>query len=215
MHVLVQTSSRTIPLGLLCYRWTRDAQVRSDDGIPVANDGRCRVEDNASMHTLVRMCGESRQALEVGVDFISRAKEAINSMTIENLPSSNPEPLLPSGSGTKPTSIIVNTLNDDAVMNITAPPWVRSRGRPKQSRMKSAIESPGGKKRKVDGVPLRRSSRISVMDDASNIPQDSGNTDGQEENYEPSQTRKCHACGEYGHYRSTCGRKSAYSSKNR
>lgn len=100
-------------------------------------------------------------------------------------------------------------------------PRVRSHGRPRTSRFKSPVEiPPSRRKMKVtathnDGTSIatrasKQKCRICGSHDhqASKCP-DNNVAD------KPVKPRKCHACGEEGHYHNTCGRKSSYLSLNK
>lgn len=88
----VQTGVRSVPSGLVCHRWTRGAHVAQGAAMVAEALARDRVEDNATIQSiayattmeLVGMCRGSRQAFEVGVDFINRAKQAMSSMTVKD-----------------------------------------------------------------------------------------------------------------------------------
>lgn len=224
--MLVSLGSPVIPDGLIMKRWTREAR----DGIPVGSDAYVDAHgdssDLAAMHCfiyasameLVAMATKSRPAFEVAVDYVNRAKLAVSSMTV--VPS---EPQLDE---TTDPSVATNNLSGVGA-TILAPPRVRSRGRPKKTRFKSPIESPGArKKRKPAGPPTtspapRRSRRNkSAEETRKNVPKcrtcssiDHYASKCPLNNVEQPRglsTRKCTTCGCTGHNRSTCGRKSSY-----
>jgi len=104
----------------------------------------------------------------------------------------------------------------------SAPPRVRSWGRPAKCHMKSPLESPGASKRKeAQPMGVRHSKRLNASS-RSNVAEGKCRLCGSNDHYAnacPENTvsdpksvavRKCKACGEEGHYRSTCGRVSTY-----
>ncbi|TVU04366.1 hypothetical protein EJB05_50065 [Eragrostis curvula] len=224
--VLVHYNFPEVPPGLIMKRWTREAKSDINDEAAVAiAQQRSRAVDESALRTLVYsaamelvgLSSSSRQAFEVGLDFISRAKKSISSMTVVS--SGSNAPLAP--------VVIENsdgTVTDgpsDLVMDLdgaSAPPRVRSRGRPVQSRFKSPIESPGCRKRKRplpssapragappptggDGVagdvPVRQSSRLSGKTvDVSALCARAKK--------KGSVVMKCRVCGAADHYASAC-----------
>jgi hypothetical protein len=72
---------------------------------------------------------------------------------------------------------------------------------------RSKVTSSAGLSNAANNPPARCRVCYSTEHDVTGCP----------ENEEPlpgPTARKCHLCGEYGHYRSTCGRKSSYSRNN-
>lgn len=240
-QVLVHKGVDRIPAGLLMKRWTREAK----DGAVIqsttdeTNGYMCRetmrtVLQSAALE-LVNVCVDSRQTFELGLDFITRAKEAVSAITV--LPgrdSSAPEimhnTVTAAGVDAEPDLTAAEPEITD-IAGAMAPERVRSRGRPKEVRMKSPIEGGEGKRKGIvtgdtdvprvgcadevnTGGPITRASkktkpakcRICASPDhfANKCP--SNNVEDK-----TTQVRKCHRCGEEGHYRSTCGRKSTYS----
>jgi hypothetical protein len=237
LQVLVQVGCRKIPQSLICERWTRDAKTWLNQEGENPEEIALRIEDNATLHALaygsamelVSMCRCSRRAFEIGVDYMSRAKQAISTITTEEATTTVNERGQPNTGNvaqqTPDDSTYISMSNrnqeqdtEQNVVNVLAPPRVVSRGRPKQSRLKSPIESPGSSKRPRTSNTaddhndsLRRSSRLSghapvemELDDEEILL---ANPDIRAGRAKP---RKCHQCGQYGHYRNTCGRKSSY-----
>lgn len=238
LQVLVQVGCRKIPQSLICERWTRDAKTGLNQEGENPEEIALRIEDNATLHALaygsamelVSMCRSSRRAFEIGVDYMSRAKQAISTITTdEEATPTVTERVQPNTANLAQqtpqdsTHISMSNRNQEQdneqnAVNVLAPPRVVSRGRPKQSRFKSPIESPGSSKRPRTSntaddhnESLRRSSRLSghapvemELDDDEIVPATPDITAGR------AKPRKCHQCGQYGHYRSTCGRKSSY-----
>ncbi|KAI4965427.1 hypothetical protein ZWY2020_054598 [Hordeum vulgare] len=144
-EVLVSIGCTSIPAGLILKRWTRQAR----DGVPVGSDGYVQAHgdssDRAAMYCfiyasameLVSMATKSRPAFEVAVDYVNRAKLDVSSMTV-----------VPTKPALDETVQVAGVAVDVAIDTILAPPRVRSRGRPKKSRFKSPIESPGARKKK-------------------------------------------------------------------
>ncbi|RLN04798.1 hypothetical protein C2845_PM13G12440 [Panicum miliaceum] len=167
--VLTHACFVSIPDDLICKRWTKNAK----DGFGYsysAEERNKRVQDAGTMHAfayasameLVSMCRSSRQAFELGVDLLGRAKEAITSITVVS-----------DGSvGITADAEANGSCVTGDMQSAALPPIVRSRGRPKQS--------PEDSNERGDELADNKSGR--------------------------GKSRKCHACGEYGHYRSTCGR---------
>ncbi|TVU18159.1 hypothetical protein EJB05_34237, partial [Eragrostis curvula] len=237
ISVLVSDGASEIPSGLVLKRWSRDAKI----GLQERNaaDSKQLEADPASLHhvmyaaamELVGMSGSSRQAFDVGLSFVSRAKEAISSMTVVG----GADPV-DCGEMARETASEAAVTEASGVTSVTAPPRVHSRGRPKEKRFKSPIESPGARKKKriakdglegsrepnrgkqskpVDagsklvGSPSRKASiRCRSCGESGHY---SWNCPGvnEEAGREPK-GRRCKLCGEMGHYKSTCGRKSSY-----
>jgi hypothetical protein len=171
---------------------------------------------------LVAMGTSSRQAFELAVDYVSHAKAAISAMVVD---APTPEVFPAQNSEVHGEEV----LEFDA--GVAAPPRVRSRGRPKELRFKSPIESPGSSKPAANAkkgandaadCSKRRSTRflktgVYVVDHCGScgstlhrtsecVPSDDGEA-------EAPTRRRCKKCGEAGHNRSTCGRKSSYVAK--
>jgi hypothetical protein len=89
---------------------------------------------------LAGMGTTSRQAFEVAVEYVTHAKAAISAMVVDD--PARPAVHVKSDAG---DGAAADELHFDA--SIAAPPRVRSRGRPKELRYKSPIESPGARKR--------------------------------------------------------------------
>jgi hypothetical protein len=226
----VHTGAVCIPECLVMKRWTISARNGVQCFIPGYKESVSRGDDAASMHGLLHACAmelvglgsTSRQAFEVAVDYVSQAKAVISAMTVDD----------PASNGVEATSLpeeCSERLVFDAAC--AAPPRVRSRGRPKELRFKSPIESPGSRKRPVasgcngqavdDDIP-RRSTRFlktgaytvehcgscgSTQHSTSACPVNIVHSTG------TATQRRCKSCGETGHNRSTCGRKSTYVAK--
>lgn len=161
----------------------------------------------ASCMELVGMCTQTRQSFEVGIEFMTRAKEAINAMTVVE----------DSGVGAEGDHSEGNIVPQ---VSAQAPHRVRSRGRPKEGRFKSPIEGVSRKRKaknssergRADGGGTNASAGAgtrkcrlcgSGMHYASKCPR----------NTVPSPKKKqrhCHTCGSIGHYSTTCGRRSTY-----
>ncbi|TVU14684.1 hypothetical protein EJB05_38168 [Eragrostis curvula] len=237
-EVLVHYGYKELPPGLILRRWTRDAKNHGDAEAAVSLANQVSNEiDTSAMHTLaysaamelVGLTATSRQAFEIGLDFVSRAKQAISSMTVvvgEEVPAPFPsEADNSAGTVAEPARGDLSEFG-----SVTAPPRVRSRGRPVHTRFKSPIESPGASKRKrappadIAAKSPRKSARIGLKQVgnkknggplcrickcnghcASKCPQN--NVDAEK----AKGSRVCKSCGETGHYRTTCGRKSTYS----
>jgi hypothetical protein len=216
-----------IPPGLIKKRWTVAAREGSVISIPGYNDAAALNADAATMHgllhasamELVCMGTASRQAFEIAVDYVSHAKAAISAMVVD-------DPVQ-----TELAAQIVQTKSAEVLEfdpTVAAPPRVRSRGRPKEQRFKSPIESPGCRKKgsasKQKNTVLaeerpRRSARF--LKTGVYLVEHCGICDSTQhptsecpvnDNAEPSEAtrRRCKTCGEVGHNRSTCGRKSTY-----
>lgn len=192
----MQLNMSEIPPGILSARWSHDAKASASSTTsqlsPCPSDTiqastRHAIVYAAAME-LVVMCNASREASEIGIGFITQAKQAIEDMTVITAEGTEVQETEP-----KP---------EDAPEEVVAPPRVRSRGRPKVSRYKSPIEATKGKKRKIAEV---------AQDTQNNAARRSRNEVHGPVTQPP---RKCHSCGEYGHYRSTCGRKSSYVAGN-
>jgi hypothetical protein len=134
----------------------------------------------------------SRQAFEIALGHVSRAKSAISAMKVVE-PEGQAQD---EGEVTGVESVVQD--GSDSFTEAKAPPRVRSRGRPRQSRFKSPVESPGAAKRK----------QVPAVDNGK-FPKKRG-TDEELLEVEGAQKRRCKLCGDFSHYRSTCGRKSTY-----
>jgi hypothetical protein len=140
----------------------------------------------------------SRQAFEIALGHVSRAKSAISAMKVVG---PDGEAVGEVAVGEVEVTGLESVVQDasDSFTEAKAPPRVRSRGRPRQSRFKSPVESPGASKRK----------QVKPAVDNGRFPKKRG-TDEELQEAEGSQKRRCKLCGDFGHYRSTCGRKSTY-----
>ncbi|CAL4934499.1 unnamed protein product [Urochloa decumbens] len=202
LKVLVHFGVPKMPSSLLLKRWTIHAKdgTSTDEAIGSNRAG----PDLAALHSilynsameLVTMCRSSRQAFEVALTFVSKGKAAVSSMTVM--------PPAQEKSGDNTEDQISTEADGDGncdLDKLSAPPCVRSRGRPAQSRLKSPIESPGATTRK------RKPTCNRASDD---VFEEHGT---EEQAATRSGKRKCHLCGQKGHYQSTCGRKSTYTPK--
>jgi hypothetical protein len=230
MQVLVHSGAIKIPAGLVKKRWTTSAREGVDCIIPGYKDAVARGDDASSMHGLLHACAmelvglgtTSRQAFEVAVDYVSQAKAAITSMTVDD----------PGRRAFHAKSVMEDSASElvfDA--SCAAPPRVRSRGRPKELRFKSPIESPGARKKPssattnaaaVDEERPRRSTRflktgVYIVEHCGACGSTQHITSGCPANIVEAvgtaTQRRCKSCGEAGHNRSTCGRKSTYVAK--
>jgi hypothetical protein len=211
-------------------RWTVSAREGIECDIPGDGRAAARQADAASMHALlhasvmelVGMGITSRRAFEVAVDYVSHAKAAISAIIVAD-PSA--EPL------TSQTVLgdCADILQVDS--SAAAPPRVRSRGRPKELRFKSPIESPGSRKRaapssatpaQVESERPRKSSRflktgVYVVEHCGECQSTQHRTSACPLNNMPGPTsatpRRCQKFHVVGHNRSTCGRKSSYVAK--
>lgn len=219
-----------LPKSLVLKRWTVSAREGVENCIPGYSDAAKLSADYATMHgvlhasamELVLMGTTSRQAFEVAVDYMSHAKAAIAAMTVKDPQSVQFAVQTAAGEGAEPMQF------DSA---IAAPPRVRSRGRPKELRFKSPIESPGAIKKPPFSKPKnnligsdnpRRSTRflktgVYILEHCGYCGSTEHRTGDCEPENEPaaqaSKRRSCKSCGAYGHNRSTCGRKSTYVAK--
>jgi hypothetical protein len=177
---------------------------------------------HASAMELVGMGSTSRQAFELAVDYISHAKAALAAMNVAD----------PGQQGFMAQN---SACGEEGVFKfdsgVAAPPRVRSRGRPKELRFKSPIESPGAAKAKTkhgtqavpkNGERTRRSTRflktgVYIIEHCGRCGSTQHRTEAcdvaDEEEHTGAAPRKCKSCGETGHNRSTCGRKSTYVAK--
>jgi hypothetical protein len=211
-------------------RWTTGARDGVDLKIPGYSEATSQNADAASMHgmlhasamELVGMGTMSRQAFEVAVDYFSHAKAAIAAMKVDDPKFS------PAATGNPDVVVTAPPIFDSSV---AAPPRVRSRGRPKELRLKSPIESPGARKRSATSVSSktpaqeerpRRSARflktgVYYVEHCGSC----GSTQHRTANCAmnvvagpvTATKRRCKTCGDVGHNRSTCGRKSTYVGK--
>ncbi|KAK1664572.1 hypothetical protein QYE76_052731 [Lolium multiflorum] len=228
LKVLVHTGACELPAGLLKKRWSISARDGAVCNIPGYGDAAARGADAASMHgmlhaaamELVGMGTNSRQAFEIAVDYISHAKAAVSVITVK-------DPVQSLLDAQNAPACGMEKLNVDP--SVAAPPRVRSRGRPKELRYKSPIESPGSRKRAVadssrsieDDRP-RRSSRflktgVYIVEHCGSCGSTQHRSSECSVNLVPEEftatRRRCKSCGEIGHNRSTCGRKSTYTPK--
>jgi hypothetical protein len=153
---------------------------------------------------LLAMGRSSRQAFEIALSHVSRAKAEISSMKIDAGDDVDGHgdnvnyTAVGAGHGDKLNFTGVDAGSDvSELADVHAPPRVRSRGRPRQSRFKSPIESPGARKKPSSVGPVANLTKKRAATDEGS-------------NGDCHQKRKCKLCGEFGHYRSTCGRKSSY-----
>lgn len=219
-----------IPPSLIKKRWTKSAREGVICCIPGFKNAAARDADGATMHgllhaaamELVGMGTTSRQAFELAVDYVSHAKKALSEMTVIDPSQCN----VPVQSAAE--SSIEASQFDPA---LAAPPRVRSRGRPKELRFKSPIESPGSSRRQAKPVPdkckmddqrTRRTTRFlktgvlitEHCDTCGSTQHVTGDCMVEMDEGPTSATRRrCKMCGETGHNRSTCGRKSTYTPK--
>jgi hypothetical protein len=175
---------------------------------------------HASAMELVGMGTTSRQAFELAVDYISHAKSALSAMTVKDPGQCGLDAQSAPADGT-------DTLVFDP--SVAAPPRVRSRGRPKELWYKSPIESPGSCKWPIGDSsqppPVdrpRRSTRflktgVYIVEHCGSCGSTQHHTEDCSANVVPVEftatRRRCKSCGEVGHNRSTCGRKSTYTAK--
>ena len=225
VHVLVHHGFTEIPPGILLKRWTREAKAFGDPKLAAVILAQQATDlDFSGMHTLlyaaamelVGLASTSRPAFEIGMQTLSRGKQAITSLTVV----ANAGPVAPAAAA---DALDADTGADADLGGAAAPPRVRSHGRPAKSRMKSAVESPGAMKGKDTkaGVAVRQSKRLKQIlegDVAAGKCRLCGSSDhfasACPENIvadpKSAAARKCKVCGEEGHYRSTCGRVSTY-----
>ncbi|KAM0859108.1 hypothetical protein ACQ4PT_047399 [Festuca glaucescens] len=147
--VLVHEGACRMPDGLFVSRWGKAASVplpNPDEGVADLVSREARL---ASLHSavyasameLVSMALKSRTGVEMCMGYFSKAKEAISCLAV------------PHGGGA--SSTMPKTAVDDVGKEqpedpaVLAPPRVRSRGRPKEKRMKPFIELAFGSKRKA------------------------------------------------------------------
>ncbi|CAO2038142.1 unnamed protein product [Urochloa humidicola] len=229
-QVLVQMGAKEIPPCLVLKRWTMEA--KSSRGSGNGSVAHHSAPDLASLHSilysaameLVTLGRSSRQAFEVALNFVCKGKAAIGSMTVIPRAGTTGEEFEDQDS----VQVDGSGVTGCEFQGVSAPPRVRSRGRPAQSRLKSPIESPGSRKRKNSGEnqgtggqapsSIRTRSKCSFVQSVSSdsvmvgvesptapsVPDDLVSRSGK---------RTCQLCGEKGHYRSTCGRKSSYKAK--
>ncbi|KAM0894146.1 hypothetical protein ACQ4PT_024649 [Festuca glaucescens] len=161
LKVLVHSGAVKIPAGLVKKRWTTSARQGVECLIPGYKDAVARGDEASSMHGLLHACAmelvglgtTSRQAFEVAVDYVSQAKAAITSMTVDD----------PGRRAFHAKSVPEDSAAElvfDA--SCAAPPRVRSRGRPKELRFKSPIESPGARKKPASSTVSKMAYESSV-----------------------------------------------------
>jgi hypothetical protein len=218
-----------IPPSLVLKRWTVSAKDGIVSCIPGDVEVAARQADEACMHgllhasvmELVSMGVTSRRAFELAVDYVSHAKAAIAAITVN-------EP-----GGAPLDSQNVEAAGGEFLQfdpSVAAPPRVRSRGRPKELRFKSPIESPGSRKRPAasaavpqdTGDRTRKSTRflkkgVYVMEHCGTCDSAQHHSSACPLNVVPGPSgaaaRRCKTCNAVGHNRSTCGRKSSYVAK--
>ncbi|KAM0912809.1 hypothetical protein ACQ4PT_012551 [Festuca glaucescens] len=228
LKVLVHSNVVELPPALVLKRWTVSAREGIECDIPGDGRAAARQADAASMHALlhasvmelVGMGITSRRAFEVAVDYVSHAKAAISAIVVAD-PAAKPF--------TAQTVLVgcADILEFDS--SAAAPPRVRSRGRPKELRFKSPVESPGGRKQTTPSSAAtaqpeaerpRKSSRflkVYVVEHCGACQSTQHRTSACPLNIVPGPTgatpRRCQKCHVVGHNRSTCGRKSSYVTK--
>lgn len=134
LQLLVQTGVDRLPQSLVMKRWTVEAKVgtaatamQQEELGSMSSDMMRTVLHTAAME-LVNLCAASRQAFELGLDYVSRAKKAVCEMTI----------IAPVGgdddggneSYARPAVDVDASVIGD-ISESVAPGRVRSRGRPK------------------------------------------------------------------------------------
>ncbi|CAN6198265.1 unnamed protein product [Urochloa humidicola] len=150
LKVLVQMGAKEIPPCLVLKRWTMEA--KSSRGSSDGSGANHSAPDLAALHSilynaameLVTLGRSSRQAFEVALNFVSKGKAAIASMTVIPRACSTGEDI----NGEESVQLDGSGVTGCQLKDVSAPPRVRSRGRPTHSRLKSPIESPGSRKRK-------------------------------------------------------------------
>jgi hypothetical protein len=223
----VHTGVVEIPPGLIKKRWTVAAREGAQICITGYKEAAALNTDAAIMYgllhasamELVCMGTASRQAFEIAVDYVSHAKAAISAMVVD-------DPGVTELAAQTIQAKRAKVLEFDPT--VAAPPRVRSRGRPKELRFKSPIESPGCRKRSSTSKQKtqvsteerpRRSARF--LKTGVYLVEHCGTCDSTQHptsecpiNVDAEQTeatkRRCKSCGEVGHNRSTCGRKLTY-----
>jgi hypothetical protein len=230
-QVLVHEGVGDMPIGLYLARWGKEGSVRYSDMDGKVSDLVSREARLASLHSavyasameLVGMAMKSRPGVEMCMGFLAQAKEAISCLIVKDA-------AIPGLSRDKGSTDVHEEGEQEEADVIVAPPKVRSRGRPKEKRLKSFGEAMAGKRKLSASEGVSRVTRSKVtssagLSNAANNPparcrvcySTEHDVTGCPENEEPlpgPTARKCHLCGEYGHYRSTCGRKSSYSRNN-
>ena len=151
----------------------------------------------AACMELVGMCCASRQHTEIALDYIGRAKEALVAITV--VP---PVGDSPSKKAEQPTPLWDGTViderehaNAEVGNSVAAPPRVRSRGRPKQSRIKSPIEvtKSGAKKKRAASKTPVGTRNVKPRKDKKSAAAAKDKTDP-----------KCRLCGSNAHYAARC-----------
>jgi hypothetical protein len=230
LKVLVTAGAVEIPKSLIKKRWTVSARDGLSISIPGFSEAVARDADGATMHgvlhaaamELVGMGTTSRQAFEVAIEYVSQCKKSLSEMVVVD-----------PGQVKNCTERAPGTSTDafQFDVDVAAPPRVRSRGRPKELRFKSPIESPGSNKRPAkqgtnnsnrDGQMPRRTTRflktgVVIREhcaECGSTQHLTGECLVENEDGERTATRRrCKSCGEVGHNRSTCGRRSTYTPK--
>ncbi|KAL6609922.1 hypothetical protein ACP70R_039891 [Stipagrostis hirtigluma subsp. patula] len=89
LRLLVQTGVDALPQSLVMKRWTRNAKEGMPDvgsvnrpRAPCMDPGTMQAVLYATSMELVRLCSTSRQAFDLGVEYMARAKQALSEMTI-------------------------------------------------------------------------------------------------------------------------------------
>lgn len=183
-----------------------------------------RPPDHAGLHSILNYAAmelvsvgcSCRQALS----FVSKGKAAIRSMTV--IASGDGVTAVPDGSSVQSSTIVTEC----DLGNVSAPPRVRSRGRPAQSRFMSPIESPGSRKREtsnnINELKARTEKLMLVSQPGQNLgklvtpPAMKRRPLGCLEMLILSRVvlargDRCQLCGEKGNYKSTRGEKGHYS----
>jgi hypothetical protein len=178
----MQQEVRELPSGLVRTRWTVNA--RSTYGSELPSEEHLGKPDAGALHAvlysacveLLAMGRTSRQAFEIALSHVSRAKAEISSMKIDaegNIDGHGGSvnfTRVDAGHGDSVNFTGVDAGSDRSdLADVQAPPRVRSRGRPRQSRFKSPIESPGARKKPSTVGPVANFPRKrSAADEGSN-----------------------------------------------
>uniref|UniRef100_A0ACD5UC92 Uncharacterized protein n=1 Tax=Avena sativa TaxID=4498 RepID=A0ACD5UC92_AVESA len=207
LKVLVHNLASEIPPGLLCTRWGREAKMTGRASAAERSVPSNRRAESATLHAvvyaasmeLVRMCSSSRHHTEIALDYITRAKEAVVASTViphlVHATTPKPEQPTPLADGS-----VVDDREETASLDkrfVAAPPRVRSRGRPKQSRIKSPIEV----KKKVS---KKRRASSQLTDESRNVK--ACIKPGGKDKPGGKSGSKCRICGSNAHYAVKCDR---------
>ncbi|CAL5045806.1 unnamed protein product [Urochloa decumbens] len=136
IKVLMHVGANRIPDALVMKRWTVNAKAGVDNGASAV--GTLSDLDAGALHAILyTACMEllnlgrtSRQAFEVALQHVSRAKSAITAMTVVGAEAK-------AGDGLCNANDVGKQGDSDNLADAMAPPRVRSRGRPRQSRYHS------------------------------------------------------------------------------